>query len=67
MPQKIINHIVNPDGTIIELHDHERGQANGVALLNAQSKNAQTFNGYAVQLASPDGEGSIVDFIMRNT
>ena len=38
MSQQIIDHIVNPDGTIIEIHDHGRGQPNGVALLNNQKK-----------------------------
>ena len=66
MAQQIIDHIVNPDGTIIEIHDHERGQPNGVATLDANGKVVQTFNGYATQLASPDGNGTLVDFVLRH-
>ena len=66
MSQQTIDHIVNPNGTIIEIHDHERGQPNGVVTLDANGKVVQTFNGYAIQLASPDGNGSLVDFVLRH-
>lgn len=66
MPQKIMTHIVQPDGSVLEIHDHGRGQANGVATLNAQGKLAQTFNGYASQLPSPDNnEDSLMVFIVK--
>ena len=60
MSQKIMDHVVQPDGTIIEIHDHARGQPNGVATLNAQGKLVQPFSSiYAIDLPSPNGVDSL--------
>ncbi len=66
MSQKIMTHVVRPDGTIIEVHDHGRGLPNGVATLNAQGTLEQSFASeliYANNYPSPDGIGNLVSWI----
>ena len=56
MAQRMINHIVQPDGTTLEIHDYARGQPNGVATLSAQGKLIQSLASvYATDLPSPNG------------
>lgn len=56
MPVDVMKGLMQPDGTIIELHDHGRGQPNGVATLDANSKIEQDWEGliYATQISAPE-------------
>lgn len=55
MRTDMINRVQMPDQTSVPIHDWQRGQPNGVATLNANSKTVQEFNGfaYAQQLPAP--------------
>lgn len=60
-----MTHVVQPDGVIIEIHDHGRGLPNGVATLNAQSileQNLAVELIYASNYPSPDGVGDLVSW-----
>lgn len=60
MEQKIMTHVVQPNGIIIEIHDHARGQPNGVATLNAQGALEQALESeYAIDFPSPNGVDSL--------
>lgn len=63
-----MTHVVLPDWTTIDIHDHGRGQANGVATLNAQGKLVQDPAAnylFAESYPSPDGVGTLVDWTYR--
>jgi hypothetical protein len=66
METKIQDHFVMPDGvTEIDIHDYARGQAHGVATLDENGKLVQDFAvEYAVDLPSPTGSGSLVDYVL---
>lgn len=55
MQTDMINHVQMPDQTTLPLQDWQRGQANGVATLDANSKLVQEFDSliYARQLPAP--------------
>ena len=66
MATRTQNHFVMPDGqTEIDIHDHARGQAHGVATLDENGKLVQDFAvEYAEDVPSPTGVGSLVDYVM---
>lgn len=51
----MINRILNPDQTIVELHDWGRGKPNGIATTNANNKLVQQWDNlnYATQIKAP--------------
>lgn len=66
MATKMQNHFVMSDGqTEVDIHDHARGQAHGVATLDENGKLVQDFAvEYATELPSPTGSGTLVDYVM---
>lgn len=55
MQTDMMNRVQMPDRTVLPIHDWQRGQPNGVATLDANSKIPQEFSGpiYAQQLPAP--------------
>lgn len=55
MQTDMINRVQMLDQTVLPIHDWQRGQPNGVATLDANSKIPQEFSGliYAQQLPAP--------------
>ena len=66
MATRMQNHFVMPDGqTEVDIHDHARGQAHGVATLDENGKLVQDFAvEYAEDFPSPTGVGSFVDYVI---
>ena len=55
MQTDMMNRVQMPDRTVLPIHDWQRGQPNGVATLDANSKIPQEFIGliYAQHLSAP--------------
>ena len=56
MPTDMMNRILMPDATVLEVHDVGRGQANGVATLDANGDLVQQLADlqYGTQIPAPE-------------
>lgn len=62
---EVIDHIVMPDQSVLEIHDHGRGQPYGIATLDENGKLEQLFSGYADKYPSSDSDLSLVGYILN--
>ena len=65
MQIEMMNRVQMPDQTVVPLQDWQRGQPNGVATLDTNSKVAQEFNEfiYARQLPAPPPYSNIYNLV----
>lgn len=65
MQIEMMNRVQMPDQTVVPLQDWQRGQPNGVATLDTNSKMVQTINGfpYARQLPAPPPYSNIYNLV----
>lgn len=59
-----IDHIVMPDQSVLEIHDHGRGQPCGIATLDENGNLQQEFSGYADEYPSPINSVNLVDYLL---
>lgn len=61
---EMIDHIVMPDQSVLEIHDHGRGQPYGIATLDENGALQQNFSGYADEYPSPTVDLSLIEYIL---
>ena len=60
----VIDHVQMPDQTVVPLQDWQRGQPNGVATLNMNSKLVQSISmTYARQLPAPPPYSGVYNLV----
>lgn len=60
---EVIDHIVMPDQSVLEIHDHGRGQPYGIATLDENGVLQQEFSGYADEYSSPIANLSLIEYL----
>lgn len=61
---EMIDHIVMPDQSVLEIHDHDRGKPYGIATLDENGALEQEFSGYADEYPSPIANTNLIEYLV---